>query len=69
MFRMRRTLLTHPLVVGCLLAAALFTGCKKADAKVLNLYTWSDYFPKSVLDGFTKKTGIKVNLTTYSTNE
>ena len=57
------------LFAACLLIAALFTGCKKADDKVLNLYTWSDYFPKSVLDGFTKKTGIKVNLTTYSTNE
>ena len=51
------------------MAAMLFAGCKKSDDKVLNLYTWSDYFPKAVLDGFTKKTGVKVNLTTYSTNE
>ena len=40
-----------------------------ADDKVLNLYSWSEYFPKPVLDGFTKKTGIAVNLALYSTNE
>jgi spermidine/putrescine-binding protein len=68
---MRKTLLlTRLLWAGCLLVVALMAGCKKADdTKVLNLYTWSDYFPKSALEGFTKKTGIKVNLTTFSTNE
>src|SRR4051812_23571208 len=40
-----------------------------AEEKVLNLYSWSEYFPKEVLDQFTAKTGIKVNLATFSTNE
>jgi spermidine/putrescine-binding protein len=47
----------------------LIAGVTRADEKVLNLYSWSEYFPKPVLDGFTQKTGIKVNLALYSTNE
>lgn len=61
-----------------LLAVLLLAGCKdKSDAhgsgtsgdKVLNLYSWSEYFPPSVLADFTKRTGIKVNLALYTTNE
>jgi spermidine/putrescine-binding protein len=54
------------------LSAVLWAGasCKRhADEKVLHLYTWSEYFPKPVLDEFTQKTGIKVIAATYSTNE
>ncbi len=35
----------------------------------LNLFGWSEYIPQSVLDGFTKETGIKVNFETYASNE
>ena len=35
----------------------------------LNLFGWSEYVPQSVLDGFTKETGIKVNFETYASNE
>ncbi len=37
--------------------------------KVLNLYIWSEYIPEQVLADFTKATGIKVNLSTYDSNE
>ncbi|WP_319588602.1 extracellular solute-binding protein [uncultured Desulfobulbus sp.] len=37
--------------------------------KVLNLYIWSEYIPEEVLAEFTKETGIKVNISTYDSNE
>ena len=35
----------------------------------LNLFIWTEYIPQSVIDDFTKQTGIEVNVSTYSTNE
>jgi spermidine/putrescine transport system substrate-binding protein len=35
----------------------------------LNLYAWSEYIPQALLEGFTQKTGVKVNYDTYSSNE
>jgi spermidine/putrescine transport system substrate-binding protein len=40
-----------------------------AAAEELNLFAWSEYVPQSVLDGFTKATGIQVNYETYASNE
>jgi spermidine/putrescine-binding protein len=40
-----------------------------AAAEELNLFAWSEYVPQSVLDGFTKETGIQVNYETYASNE
>jgi spermidine/putrescine transport system substrate-binding protein len=62
-------------VINLLLLPLLALGCNRgtsangAEEKVLNLYTWSEYFPQPVLDEFTKRTGIKVNQTNFSTNE
>jgi spermidine/putrescine transport system permease protein len=42
---------------------------RQAAAPELNILVFSDYVPQSVIDGFTKDTGIKVNVTTYDTNE
>src|SRR6187200_2419039 len=36
---------------------------------VLNLFCWSEYVPQEVLDGFSKETGIKVNVENYDSNE
>jgi len=46
-------------------------GCSKSEQapKELNLFAWSEYVPQSVIDGFTKETGIKVNYETYASNE
>ncbi len=52
------------------LAATLFAGpAVAAEEKVLHVYNWSEYVPQSVLDRFTKETGIKVVYTTYESNE
>ncbi|MCJ7434253.1 MAG: spermidine/putrescine ABC transporter substrate-binding protein, partial [Anaerolineales bacterium] len=53
-----------------ILLAMLLSACGAGgDAKVLNLYAWSEYVPQGMLDGFTKETGIQVNYDTYSSNE
>jgi spermidine/putrescine-binding protein len=40
-----------------------------AAAEELNLFAWSEYVPQSVLDGFSKETGIQVNYESYASNE
>jgi spermidine/putrescine transport system substrate-binding protein len=35
----------------------------------LNWYTWEDYAPKPLVEKFTKDTGIKLNVTLFSSNE
>jgi putrescine transport system substrate-binding protein len=37
--------------------------------KVLNVYNWSDYIEASVIEGFTKETGIKVQYDVFDSNE
>ncbi|MDF3056024.1 MAG: spermidine/putrescine transporter substrate-binding protein [Rariglobus sp.] len=49
--------------------AAVFATAARAADKELNLYAWSEYIPQTVLDGFTKETGIKVNYETFSSGE
>jgi spermidine/putrescine transport system substrate-binding protein len=39
------------------------------EPKELNLFCWSEYVPQSVIDKFTKQTGIKVNVENYASNE
>ncbi len=58
-------------LVACVTFATLPTFVKTAQAaeKVVNVYNWSEYIPQSVLDQFTKETGIKVVYTTYESNE
>jgi putrescine transport system substrate-binding protein len=52
------------------LTAVVLTGCggpkaKGPEAKELRIYNWSDYIDQSILDGFTKETGIKVVYDTF----
>jgi spermidine/putrescine transport system substrate-binding protein len=49
--------------------ATFFVTVASAQAEELNLFAWSEYVPQSVLDGFTKETGITVNYETYASNE
>ena len=56
------------LLVPALIALATFTAPARAGGE-LNLFGWSEYIPQTVLDGFTKETGIKVNFETYASNE
>jgi spermidine/putrescine transport system permease protein len=56
-------LLLAAFTIGFLCASA------KAVEKELNLFCWSEYVPQDVIDGFTKETGIKVNVENYASNE
>ncbi len=40
-----------------------------ADERVVNVYNWSDYIDPSVIDAFTKKTGIQVRYDTFDSND
>jgi putrescine transport system substrate-binding protein len=50
-----------------LLAAC--SGGAQSDAKVVNVYNWSDYIDPQVLKDFEKQYGIKVNYDVYDKNE
>lgn len=43
--------------------------CSKKDKKEINVFNWSEYIPNEVLKQFEKESGIKVNYTTYDSNE
>ena len=62
--------------VALLLAMVSLAGCgSKAEGNApagqgeLNLFVWTEYLPDSVVEKFEKETGIKVNVSTYSSNE
>ena len=44
-------------------------GAHAADAKVLNIYNWSDYIAEDTIKNFEKETGIKVRYDNYDNNE
>src|SRR5690349_4548359 len=50
-------------------SAGTGAGPAGGEDKVLNVYNWSDYIEPSVLEDFTKKTGIKVNYDVFDSNE
>src|SRR5215213_2017138 len=58
---MRRALLIAAL---CLMAAPA-----GSQTRTLNVYNWSDYVEPTVIDAFTKETGIKVRYDTFNANE
>src|SRR5262245_16099943 len=51
-----------------LLAAAIAFSAQ-AQEKVVNVYNWSDYIDPSIIDDFTKETGIKVTYDVFDSNE
>ncbi len=61
-------------LVSVFLLASCLTGCGSSGEKAgsngeLNLFVWTEYLPDSVVEKFEKETGIKVNVSTYSSNE
>jgi spermidine/putrescine-binding protein len=55
-----------------LLSLTLLLGIHSSFAeapKKLNIYIWSDYLSDEIIQGFTKKTGVKVQYDTYDSNE
>ncbi len=51
-----------------ILFVILCTGCNN-NQEQLNVLNWTSYIPDSVIRNFEKETGIKVNYSTYSSNE
>jgi DNA-binding helix-hairpin-helix protein with protein kinase domain len=51
------------------LVAGLSVTPSMAEDRVVNVYNWSDYIDSSILDDFTKETGIKVVYDTFDSNE
>ncbi|QFY59119.1 polyamine ABC transporter substrate-binding protein [Rhizobium grahamii] len=49
--------------------AAFSAAPSLAQEKVVNIYNWSDYIDSSILEDFTKETGIKVVYDTFDSNE
>ncbi len=58
------------LTLCSIFSLSVLSGCTKTKPVAeLNLYTWDNLFPKEVLDNFTKETGIKINYSTFDSNE
>jgi len=50
-------------------ALGLMAGSALAQDRVVNVYNWSDYIDESILEEFTKETGIKVVYDVFDSNE
>jgi putrescine transport system substrate-binding protein len=57
------------LLAAAVASAAIWTSLAHAEDRVVNVYNWSDYIEKSILEDFTKETGIKVTYDTFDSNE
>jgi len=62
------------LLTGALAAGLLLTGCGGGSAGdssggEVNVFNWGVYIDESVLEDFTRETGIKVNYDTFESNE
>ncbi|MCT8997401.1 extracellular solute-binding protein [Chelativorans intermedius] len=67
----RRTLLKSAGAAGALTLGAPFIGGPAfgQSSGELNLFTWSDYVYPEMIESFEAKTGIKLNLSTYGSND
>lgn len=61
-----RKLLAFMLVFSLL--AVSFLGFSEEE-KVLNIFSWEGYIDSQTIENFTKETGIKINYTSFSSNE
>ncbi|MEJ8473637.1 polyamine ABC transporter substrate-binding protein [Roseibium sp. H3510] len=50
-------------------ALGLMAGSALAQDRVVNVYNWSDYIDESILEDFTKETGIKIVYDVFDSNE
>jgi putrescine transport system substrate-binding protein len=56
-------------IILVLLGLALISCANPSDEKVVNVYNWSDYIDRSLLNEFTAETGIKVVYDVYDSND
>ena len=64
---MHRAFAIAALVFG--LGTVAINAAAAQNARVVNVYNWSDYIDPKVLEDFTKETGIKVQYDTFDANE
>lgn len=67
---MKKKIVSVALVV--VLAGSMLGGCGSSDsasAGELNIFVWTEYVSQDAIDAFEEETGIKVNVSTYSSNE
>jgi len=57
------------LLIAGVAALGLTTGTALAQERVVNIYNWSDYIDESILEDFTKETGIRVVYDVFDSNE
>ncbi len=69
--KMRGIVFSTAVAITALTGAALtpFTAPAMAQERVVNIYNWSDYIDESILEDFTKETGIKVVYDVFDSNE
>ncbi|HEX6902867.1 MAG TPA: spermidine/putrescine ABC transporter substrate-binding protein [Thermoanaerobaculia bacterium] len=65
---MRNTVLAV-FVAFALLGCGQEEAGQPAEARQVNVYIWTNYLPQEVVDEFQKRTGIRVNVDTYDSNE
>jgi spermidine/putrescine transport system substrate-binding protein len=66
----RRTLLKGALYAGTALSVGPFVlRNARASSGELNLYSWSDYVYPEMVESFQEQTGIRINLSTYGSND
>lgn len=56
-------------IILCIIILLILTGCTQDNNEVVNILNWSSYIPDEVIRDFEKEYGIKVNYSTYSSNE
>ncbi|GAF37984.1 hypothetical protein [Lentilactobacillus farraginis] len=66
MKKLKAALLSCILVLFILILSGCASSHAAKHSKTLNVIGWSEYVPQSVLDRFTKETGVKINYTSYS---
>lgn len=60
------------LLMTVVLGATMLTGCgssKSGENGELNVFVWTEYVSDAAFEAFEKETGIKVNVSTFSSNE
>ena len=56
-------------VAAIIVTGSVITGGNTSASGSINVYNWGEYIDQSVLGDFEEQTGIKVNYTTYASNE
>lgn len=62
------------LIMTVIMAGTLLAGCGSEEASAagageLNVFIWTEYVAQGAIDAFVEETGIKVNVSTFSSNE